>query len=61
MYKIWYLILTLLAVTLTVNATPLVVLDTKNVNINHFELEYFIDENEKMLFGEVKKQEFHKV
>ncbi len=61
MYRIFYFIFTLFVFTLPVTAIPLVTLDTKNTNIDNFELEYFVDKDENMLFDEVREKNFHRV
>ena len=61
MYRIFYLIFTLFAFTVSISAVPLVTLNSENTNIDNFELEYFVDKNQSMLFDEVKEKNFHKI
>lgn len=61
MYRFLFVFINVILFSTFCFATPLITIDSKNTNLSSFELEYFVDDTEKMLFEDIKKEKFTKI
>jgi len=60
MYRFFYILINFIILSTISYAIPSINIDSENINITNFELEYFVDNTEKMTFEDVINQTFIK-